>query len=258
MQTNCRFGTALDINNDGTRIVIGAENLSSNREMKIDSGETTFDLQDTTFSDINVGSGGAYTATMYNTKFVIDQRLHSDEVTANDDFGRGVCMIDNSVFVGAPDDDGNVGSDGSTKVSNDGTLHGFDLTKANEYAWKNIASETTFVDTQKLGQVFDFNKASKEIRDYYELYDPVKGRILGVADREINIKTAWDPARYNVAPDATEKTAWSTEHIGEVWWDLSKVKWLWYEQGSQEYKTFSWIKYRCLRMDRIHSTPKRV
>jgi len=120
-ETKCKFGSTLDINNDGTRLVIGSENLSSDREMKIDSGETTFDLQDTTFIDINVGSGGAYTATMYNTKFVIDQRLHSDEVTANDDFGRGVCIIDNTVFVGAPDDDGNVGSDGSTKTSNDGT-----------------------------------------------------------------------------------------------------------------------------------------
>ena len=28
-------------------------------------------------------------------------------MSENDDFGRGVCMIDNSVFVGAPTDDGN-------------------------------------------------------------------------------------------------------------------------------------------------------
>ncbi len=239
-ETKCKFGSTLDINNDGTRLVIGSENLSSDREMKIDSGETTFDLQDTTFIDINVGSGGAYTATMYNTKFVIDQRLHSDEVTANDDFGRGVCIIDNTVFVGAPDDDGNVGSDGSTKTSNDGTAHVFDLTKAGDYAWKNITTEDTFMDINKLGQAFEFNKGSKQIKDYYDLYDPVKGRILGVADREINIKTAWDPAQYNVGPEATTKTMWCDEHVGEVWWNLSTVKWLWYEQDSQEYKTNHW------------------
>ena len=240
-QTKCNFGSTLDITDTGTRIVIGAENLSSDREMKIDSGETTFDLQDTTFVDQNAGSGGAYTATMYNTKYVIDQRLHSDEVSAGDDFGRGVCINDNIVLVGAPDDDGNVDvSDGSSKISNDGTVHIFDLTKAGEFAWKNITTEDTFMDTEKLGQVFEFNKGSKQIKDFYDLYDPVKGRILGVADREINIKTQWDPARYNFGPDSTTKTPWGAEHLGEVWWDLSKVKWLWYEQGSQEYKTNHW------------------
>ncbi len=237
---NCKFGSTLDINDDGTRLVIGAENLSSRRESKFDSGGTTFDLQDTTFSDVNVGSGGAYTATMYNTKFVIDQRLHTTDVTAGDDFGRGVCVIDNTVFVGAPNDEGNVGSDGSTKVSNDGTVSCFDLTKNGEYAWKNITTETNFVDISKLGQVFDFNKSTKQVRDFYELYDPVKGRIPGIADREINIKTAWDPAKYNVSPSSKPKIAWAEDHVGEVWWDLSKVKWIWYEQGDQEYKTNHW------------------
>ena len=62
-----------------------------------------------TFGDLNTGSGGAFTATMYNTKFVIDDKLVSDSMSANDDFGRGVCMIDNTVMVGAPKDDGNTG-----------------------------------------------------------------------------------------------------------------------------------------------------
>ena len=240
-QTKCNFGSTLDITDNGTRIVIGAENLSSDREMKIDSGETTFDLQDTTFVDQNAGSGGAYTGTMYNSKFIIDQRLHSDEVSAGDDFGRGVCITDNIVLVGAPDDDGNVDvSDGSSKISNDGTVHIFDLTKSGEFAWKNITTEDNFMDTEKLGQVFEFNKGSKQIKDFYDLYDPVKGRILGAADREINIKTQWDPAMYNTGQDSTSKTPWGAEHLGEVWWDLSKVKWLWYEQGSQEYKTNHW------------------
>ena len=46
---------------------------------------------------------------MYNTKFVIDDKLVSDSMSENDDFGRGVCMIDNTVLVGAPKDDGNTG-----------------------------------------------------------------------------------------------------------------------------------------------------
>ena len=239
-QSNMQFGSTLDINDSGTRLVIGAEKFANQREMKFDLGETTFDLQDTTVVDLNIGSGGAYTATMYNTKFVIDDRLVTTSVSTNDDFGRGVCIIDNTVLVGAPDDDGNVTADGSTKVSNDGTISVFDLTVSGEHAWKQIAYETPLMDVDKLGQVFDFNKATKQIRNYYNLYDPLKGRILGIADREINIKTAWDPAIYNVGSNANIGAAWSRSHIGEVWWDLSKVKWLWYEQGTQEYKTNHW------------------
>ena len=238
--TNIRFGTALDINHDGTRVIIGAENFASSREMKFDSGETTFDLQDTTIVDTNTGSGGAFTATMYNTKFIIDDRLMTDNITANDDFGRGVCMLDNQVLVGAPKDDGNTASDGSTKIVDDGTVAVYDLKENGKYAWKNIVTETALIDIDKLGKVFEFDKRSKQIRDYYDLYDPVKGRFLGVADREIDIKTPWDPATYNFGPNANTKTPWAEDHVGEVWWNLSTVKWLWYEQDTQEYKNNHW------------------
>ena len=91
-QTNMKFGSSVDINDLGTRLVIGAEKMSNDREMKFDSGKTTFDLQDTIIVDKNIGSGGAYTATMYNTQFVIDDRLITTSVSPNDDFGRGVCI----------------------------------------------------------------------------------------------------------------------------------------------------------------------
>ena len=241
-QAFAKFGSSVDLNNDGTRLVIGAEKFANSREMKFDSGETTFDLQDTVVVDENIGSGGAYTATRYNTKFVIDDRLTTTSVSANDDFGRGVCVIDQSVFVGAPDDDGNISSDGSTKLSNDGTVAVFDLTTNDEYAWKQLTYEKPLIDIEKLGKTFDFDSKSKRIKEHYNLYDPIKGRILGVADREINYKTHWDPAQYNNGTNPNTKMSWGEEHIGEIWWDLSKVKWIWYEQDTQEYKTNNWGK----------------
>ena len=240
--TNMQFGSSLDINDIGTRLVIGAEKFSTNREMKFDSGDTTFDLQDTVFVDENVGSGGAYTATKYNTKFVIDDLLVTDSVTANDNFGKGVCAIDNTIFVGAPDDEGNIGSDGSSFVQNDGTVTLFDCKKNNEYAWKQLTVETPLIDPNKLGTVFDFDSGSNEVRDFYNYYDPIKGSILGIADREINLKTIWDPAVYNAGDNPDVQNAWLENHVGEVWWDLSKVKWLWYEQDTQEYKINNWGK----------------
>ena len=84
-RSNMRFGSSLDLNDDGSRLVIGAEKFANDREMKFDLGETTFDLQDTAIVDLNIGSGGVYTATMYNTKFVIDDRLVTTSVSENDD-----------------------------------------------------------------------------------------------------------------------------------------------------------------------------
>ena len=145
-------------------------------------------------------------------------------------------MYKRQVFIGAPKDDVNTASYGITKIVNDGTLACYDLTVNGEYSWKNLVTETALIDIDKLGKVFEFDNSTKQLRDYYDLYDPVKGRILGVADREINIKTTWDPAIYNTGNTTNTQTAWAEDHIGEVWWDLSTVKWLWYEQDTQEYK----------------------
>ena len=233
-QTNMRFGSSLSINQAGTKIAIGASKFANDREMKFDNGETTFDLQDTNIVDENIGSGGVYTATMYNTKFVIDDRLVTKTVSLNDDFGRGVSAIDHSIIVGSPEDFGNTTGDGTVSI--------FDQTVKGSHAWKQIAVETPLMDKEKLGQAFVFNKDSKAIVDWLEYYDPVKGRILGLADREITTKSMYDPAVYNFGPAANTRTPWGEEHVGETWWDLSTAKWIWYEQGDQEYKTNNWGK----------------
>ena len=234
-QTNMRFGSTLDINDAGTRIVIGAERSANYRTMQFDAGTTTFDLGDTNIGDLNTGAGGAFTATMYNTQFVIDDRLITDRVTDNDDFGKGVFITDDHVYIGSPNDD--------NSATDNGTLAVFDVTAAGTYAWNAIAVEEALVDNRKITSAFIFDRSKNSIIDYIDYYDPVKGRILGIADREIDYKTEWDPAVYNFG--TTDKTvdantAWGEEHIGEVWWDLSAARWTWYEQGNQEFRTNHW------------------
>jgi len=237
LQTNMKFGTTINTNLEGTRITIGAEKQSNSREMKFDTGATTFDLQDTTVVDLNIGSGGVYTATMYNTELVIDDRLVTTKVSANDDFGRGVYINERGVYIGAPDDDS------ATTVINDGTVAQFELNTIGSYSWKQLVKEQALIDNRKIKSAFVFNRNTNEVVDNLDYYDPIKGRILGIADREINFKSEWDPAVYNVGQGQStvdQRTAWGEEHIGEVWWDLSTARWLWYEQGTQEYKTKHW------------------
>jgi hypothetical protein len=243
-ETNMRFGSSVQLNKSADRLVIGAENFSNRKEIKFDNNTTTFDLQDTQIVDLNIGSGGAFTATKYDTEFVIDDKLVTNNVSANDNFGKGVCIIGSTVFVGAPEDD-TVGEDGSTLRVNDGSVTVFDLKELGSYAWKELVSEKPLVDNRKIESSFIFDSSTNKIIDYLDYYDPIKGRILGVADREINYKTEWDPAIYNVGisgKTVSVNTAWGDEHIGEVWWDMSTVRWIWYEQNDQEYKTKNWGK----------------
>ena len=238
-QTNMKFGTSIDITPDSSRIIIGASKFNTKRKMKFDNGATTFDLQDTHIVDINKESGGVFTATMYDTDYVIDDKLVTAKVTANDEFGKSVFAIDGCVFSGSPSDDSDSG------VSNDGTVSSFDLNELGVYAWKPIVTEQNLIDDRKITSAFVFDKAKSQIIDYLDLYDPVKGNILGIADREINVKSEWDPAVYNVGGETNnvnDSISWTDDHLGEVWWDLSTVKWLWYEQGTQEYRTKNWGK----------------
>ena len=241
-KTNMRFGSSLSINHAANRLVIGAENFSNERVMKFDNGSTTFDLQDTRIVDLNIGSGGAFTATKYNNKFVIDQKLITDRVSTNDDFGKGVCVTDTAVYVGAPGDS-LLQNDGSTLGTNNGSVAVYDLKTPGQYAWQSQVTEEELVDSSKIESAFIFDTAKNEIIDYLDYYDPIKGRILGLADREINYKTEWDPAIYTVGTvgkTVSTNTAWGEEHVGEVWWDLSQARWVWYEQAGQEHKTKNW------------------
>jgi len=241
--TNMQFGSTVHINHDADRLVIGAEKFANSRTVKFDSGLTTFDLQDTQIVDLNIGSGGVFTATKYNNNFILDGKLITDNVSANDDFGRAIWVIDNTIFVGAPGDDSKFSNDSTRE--NDGMVAVFDLTTHGSYSWKVSQQEEALIDDRLIDSAFIFDRAEQKIKSYIDYFDPIKGRILGIADREINYKTEWDPAVYNLGTNSVTvkpNMSWAEEHVGEVWWDLSKVRWIWYEQGNQEYRTKNWGK----------------
>ncbi len=91
-----------------------------------------------------------------------------------------------------------------------------------------------------------YSKTDLSLLTYMDYFDPAKGIIPGVADREITYKSTYDPANYNsgdpevhsLVPDS----AWAASHVGEVWWDLSTTRYIDYEQGDIEYRIRNWGK----------------
>ena len=89
------------------------------------------------------------------------------------------------------------------------------------------------------------NAFTEEVVDYLDVVDPLKGKIVGIADQELKYKSAFDPAVYSVGTTSTvtdPESCWVDNHVGELWWDLSTAKYMWYEQSDLTYRKNNWGK----------------
>ena len=77
--------------------------------------------------------------------------------------------------------------------------------------------------------LYRFNRLTNKLISYIDVIDPNQGKIPGIADQEIKYKTFYDPATYSVGTaevNVDDGMSWSTAHVGTLWWDLRKAKFL--------------------------------
>lgn len=116
----------------------------------------------------------------------------------------------------------------------------------NGSGWVIVRQENDKVDTNQIYNTYIYNSNTNLTSLQLNLVDPYKGFILGNADRELYYKIAYDPAKYTNG-DATvyqidPDQAWSDNQVGRLWWDLSTVRFLDYEQDDHEYRFANWGK----------------
>ena len=115
-----------------------------------------------------------------------------------------------------------------------------------------------FVLDRTLGDIVDQTKITKvEIVDCINNvllatlnpYDPAAGVLPEYVDKYINWKSSYDPANYTNADEIDQvgytvrpRYAWYDEHIGEIWWNLSTVRYFDYYQGTTRDRAFQWGK----------------
>jgi len=96
--------------------------------------------------------------------------------------------------------------------------------------------------TIKNGVLYSNKTGQTVIR--YEVYDPLKGIIPGIAEREIDLRSDVDFAYYNqstnLEQELREENAWGQAQVGNVWWDLSTAIYLNYDQDTPEYRQEYW------------------
>ena len=242
-----QFGANIKLNETGTSFAVWSQHGQNRLETTFDkftrlddsslettTAETTFDSNSMTIVDQNYASGTVYTYTLINTKFVYGQQISSISTNEFDEFGRGLAYTGNSLMVGAP----NAKNADLTPIGNL-----FVYQKTGSGGWNKLRSQSEPTDPYSVKKAFTYNTLNDSVKDFLETIDPAKGKIPYLAETEITYKSDVDPASYTQGEGSVTikpTTAWTEEHVGEVWWDLSTVSYIWYEQGDTEYRKSNW------------------
>lgn len=249
---NDLFGKIVKIDESSARLAVASDVATTIMDTTFDlaTTETTFDFNSTEFVD-QIESGAVWLLSLLSdsrntisnpSKFAYVQQLKPSNIyvpgltfVEGMKFGSAVDLQNGRLFVGAKAADA-VETDSGIVVqyNNPDLLYGWDLYR----------SEDAKVDINGIIKSYVYSADSQTILYNLDYIDPVKGKILGIAEQDITFKTDYDPANYNnatidtVSSDSTYY--WNTNQVGQVWWDLSSVRYIEYEQGSIEYRTANW------------------
>jgi len=230
--TNEFFGSAISISPSTERIVIGAKNSPFDLVTRFIEG-TTFDKNKTIFKDYQGFPGQAYVYERKSEGYFLVEKLDTN-FSPNESFGASLDCVGNVIVVGSP-----------TYKVEDSVKGNIRLFKKpnNINSLKTIAQESELVDISKIKNIELFDNINNIKLGDIGIVDGYKMKILGIADQEITWKTPYDPAIYILGtPDQVidESQAWLEKNVGLVWWDISTVKFLNYEQGDLAYRVGNW------------------
>ena len=250
-----KFGQSLDVNTDATELVISAIGTNKNVKLTFDrfslllanglmyqndpdsdltDQETTFDSGTTRFFDTVRDSGTAY---IYNRKtdlFRLADELGPVVTNTVTNFGYSITMNDNNIYIGAP---------ALKPESTSSMIFQFFKKDQSVSSLDLLRSRDTLVNVDTIQKITLIDSKLEEVVEYLDVIDPVKGKIAGIAEENLKYKSIVDPAIYSIGNDSTVNdvtTNWLDTHVGELWWDLSTVKYISYEQGDLLYRKNNW------------------
>ena len=238
---NALFGSAVSIDSDATRIVVGAKNAPYRLPVRFDVGDaTSFDGNSTTFTKNQGYTGQVYVFERKDNVFILAEKLEADLKNA-ESFGYSLDCVGSVIITGSPT---------------------YRLTEIDQNLLDDSRGMTRLFRKDPFIQIWNVTasqglRANLELFKSIEIYDPensikladidiidhAKLKILGLAEQEITYKTVYDPATYTIGADeqvVDADQAWFEKNVGKLWWDLSKVKWIEYEQGDLTYRQGHW------------------
>lgn len=238
------FGSAISINDSAVNLVVGAPQGTIYLETVFDDGTTIFDAGSTVFFSVIVQSGAIYTfdylpsntLTITNPgKFVFGQQVNNSQIGPYDTFGAAVNYTSGVLMIGAPKND--VGD----SDANFGAVFVFE-NPSDAPAWSVAQIQQPTVDIRLLNSVFLYDRITSARTEFLDFINPLQGKILGAARANIDYIGSIDPAAYNTGPVNIQGTTWFADHVGEIWWDISTVRFIDPNQDSIVYASRRWAQ----------------
>jgi hypothetical protein len=250
------FGTNVEISPDGTTIVVsslgssykpyltfdtynsqklGADKYVLDSDSSLRSSATTFDSGTSKFYSTVKNSGAVFSFTRIEDKYVFSEELFSDQINSDQVYGRSISVNNSGILVGAP---GQVAQGDQI-----GKVYFYDSKQKSLNSWQLLRQQDQLVDVNKIKSVKTINSEEESVVDYVEIIDPFKGKISGFAEQELRYRSLFDPAVYSIGVTGVVtdvNSNWLDDHVGELWWDLSSMKYTWYEQGDAEFRKNNW------------------
>jgi hypothetical protein len=207
---------------------------------------TTLDQSTTRLYDSIQGSGSVYIYELYDDprnqvehpgRYAYAQQLNPDDLIPGAGFGYSLDIEGTYITVSAPSStvDGAPARSGTVYIFSNPTM---------TRGWELIRYQRDKVDIDSLTRAFLYDNTTNLIKYDLQFIDPAKGRILGQAEQEISFKTEYDPAIYNRGfnpkADINQSVYWGDLQIGKVWWNLSSVRYIDYEQDTLTYRSLYW------------------
>ena len=238
------FGSSLSVDDSAINLVVGAPKGTLYLETIFDDGSTFFDAGSTTFFAVIVQSGAIYTydylpsSTLVVTnpgKFVFGQQVNNNDVAAYDGFGTAVNYTSGVLMAGAPK------NDYGDSTADFGAVFVFENTTRTP-SWTVLREQQPVVDIRLLNSVFLYDRVTGATTEFLDFINPLQGKILGAARQNIDYIGAVDPAAYNVGPANIKGTTWGAEHVGEIWWDVSSIRFIDPNQDDIVYASRRWAQ----------------
>jgi hypothetical protein len=241
VDSGVQFGISVDINQSNNALVVSSLGSGIRVATTFDTTssfvqETTFDVGATSFYGTVNKSGTVYVYNRYDTRFIVAEELDPVNPVDGTDFGFAVSIDDDVILIGAP---------AYNNLALTSELYQFTKLDNTINGWKLLREQSDLISLDTIQRVVLIDTLNDKVMNYLDIVDPLKGRIPGLANQELTYKMAVDPAIYSVAGDSSSIDStnnWIDSQVGKLWWDLSTVKYQWYEQGDDTFRKNNWGK----------------
>ena len=240
------FGKSIAVSQTSGTMAVGSDGADIEIVTTYDAESTVFDAGSTRSISVIRDSGAVYIFNLLSNPFeyvdspslfAYTQKLTGPNIETGFNFGADLAIHGESLVVGVIND--------NDYVTQGGSVYSY-INVDEKSGWELIRYNQPRVDIETINSAYIYNKKTQVLISYFDFIDPAKGKLLGVADQEIDYREIQDPASYNNASTDTvilnPNFYWSSLHVSKLWWDLSVVSFVDSEQGSLTYRTNNWGK----------------